>query len=158
MTAGLHHGLRQPGGLGRFLQPGEVVLLENTRFLGGEETNDERLSRALAELGKQAIALQPSDLASLEDFHSLGRLATAALIDLAHVTRDDRVLDAGTGIRSLGLSCGEEPTRLHILLTHLHLDHIQGLVFFAPAFRPQTEIVIWGPASPEASLRDRIAR
>ncbi len=45
-------------------------------------------------------------------------------------------LDAGTGIRSLGLACGREPTRLHILLTHLHLDHIQGLVFFAPAFRP----------------------
>jgi phosphoribosyl 1,2-cyclic phosphodiesterase len=67
-------------------------------------------------------------------------------------------LDAGTGIRNLGLSLRDEPTRLHILLTHLHLDHIQGLVFFAPAFRPQTEIVIWGPASPEASLRDRIAR
>ena len=67
-------------------------------------------------------------------------------------------LDAGTGIRSLGLACGDEPARLHILLTHLHLDHIQGLVFFAPAFKPQTEIVIWGPASPEASLRDRIAR
>ncbi|HLM18412.1 MAG TPA: phosphoglycerate kinase [Acidimicrobiia bacterium] len=33
------------------LRPGEVLLLENTRFLGGEETNDERLSRALAELG-----------------------------------------------------------------------------------------------------------
>ncbi|MEO6526652.1 MAG: phosphoglycerate kinase [Gemmatimonadaceae bacterium] len=33
------------------LAPGEVLLLENTRFLGGEETNDERLSRALAELG-----------------------------------------------------------------------------------------------------------
>ncbi len=32
-------------------KPGEVVLLENTRFLGGEETNDERLSRALAMLG-----------------------------------------------------------------------------------------------------------
>jgi phosphoribosyl 1,2-cyclic phosphodiesterase len=67
-------------------------------------------------------------------------------------------LDAGTGIRCLGLSLPDEPARLHILLTHLHLDHIQGLVFFAPAFRPQTEIVIWGPASPEASLRDRIAR
>jgi phosphoribosyl 1,2-cyclic phosphodiesterase len=67
-------------------------------------------------------------------------------------------LDAGTGIRSLGLILAEEPTRLHILLTHLHLDHIQGLVFFAPAFNPTTEIVIWGPASPEASLRDRIAR
>src|SRR5215213_797393 len=33
------------------LPSGEVVLLENTRFLGGEETNDERLSRGLAELG-----------------------------------------------------------------------------------------------------------
>lgn len=33
------------------LKPGEVALLENTRFLGGEETNDPRLSRALAELG-----------------------------------------------------------------------------------------------------------
>jgi phosphoribosyl 1,2-cyclic phosphodiesterase len=67
-------------------------------------------------------------------------------------------LDAGTGIRSLGLALVERPTRLHILLTHLHLDHIQGLVFFAPAFNTETEIVIWGPASPEASLRDRIAR
>jgi len=77
------------------------------------------------------------------------------------VTLDDGTmlaLDAGTGIRSLGLALRDKPTRLHILLTHLHLDHIQGLVFFAPAFQPQTEIVIWGPASPEASLRDRIAR
>jgi phosphoglycerate kinase len=32
-------------------QPGELLLLENTRFLGGEEKNDERLSRALAQLG-----------------------------------------------------------------------------------------------------------
>ena len=56
------------------------------------------IERALAEVGKQTSALQPSDLAFLEDFHSLGRLATAALIDLAQVTRDDRVLDAGTGI------------------------------------------------------------
>lgn len=32
-------------------KPGDVVLLENTRFLGGEEKNDERLSRALAMLG-----------------------------------------------------------------------------------------------------------
>jgi phosphoribosyl 1,2-cyclic phosphodiesterase len=69
------------------------------------------------------------------------------------------VLDAGTGIRSLGLALawpGERP--LDILLTHLHLDHIQGLMFFAPMFNPRSEIVVWGPASPEASLEDRIAR
>jgi phosphoribosyl 1,2-cyclic phosphodiesterase len=67
-------------------------------------------------------------------------------------------LDAGTGIRNLGIALPPEITRLNILLTHLHLDHIQGLVFFEPLFRTQAEIVIWGPASPEASLRDRIAR
>jgi phosphoglycerate kinase len=33
------------------LNPGEILLLENTRFLGGEEKNDQRLSRALSELG-----------------------------------------------------------------------------------------------------------
>ena len=33
------------------LQDGEILLLENTRFLGGEETNDERLARSLARLG-----------------------------------------------------------------------------------------------------------
>jgi phosphoribosyl 1,2-cyclic phosphodiesterase len=71
------------------------------------------------------------------------------------------ILDAGTGIRNLGLALGGRGSirqPIHILLTHLHLDHIQGLMFFAPAFRPECEIVIWGPASPEASLRDRIAR
>jgi phosphoribosyl 1,2-cyclic phosphodiesterase len=68
------------------------------------------------------------------------------------------ILDAGTGIRSLGLALAGEAKRLHILLTHLHLDHIQGLVFFSPFFRPQSEILIWGPAAAEASLEDRIAR
>jgi phosphoribosyl 1,2-cyclic phosphodiesterase len=68
------------------------------------------------------------------------------------------ILDAGTGIRNLGMMLPRTERPIHILLTHLHLDHIQGLMFFAPAFRPESEIVIWGPASPEASLRDRIAR
>jgi phosphoribosyl 1,2-cyclic phosphodiesterase len=67
-------------------------------------------------------------------------------------------LDAGTGIRGLGLALTEEAPRINILLTHLHLDHIQGLVFFAPAFRPRSEIVVWGPAAPGGSLEDRIAR
>jgi phosphoribosyl 1,2-cyclic phosphodiesterase len=77
------------------------------------------------------------------------------------VTLDDGstiVLDAGTGIRSLGLALTETRGPLHILLTHLHLDHIQGLMFFAPMFREETEITVWGPASPEATLLDRIAR
>jgi phosphoribosyl 1,2-cyclic phosphodiesterase len=68
------------------------------------------------------------------------------------------VLDGGTGIRSLGLALAPSERPLNILLTHLHLDHIQGLMFFAPMFSPRSKIVIWGPAAPEASLEDRIAR
>jgi ribonuclease BN (tRNA processing enzyme) len=67
------------------------------------------------------------------------------------------ILDAGTGIRTLGLGLLESP-KVNLLLTHLHLDHIQGLMFFPPCFRSDAEITIWGPASPEASLEDRIAR
>ena len=66
------------------------------------------------------------------------------------------VLDGGTGIRSLGLALAPSERPLNILLTHLHLDHIQGLMFFAPMFRPQSKIVIWGPAAPEASSVPRI--
>jgi len=67
------------------------------------------------------------------------------------------ILDAGTGIRTLGLELSDAP-KVGILLTHLHLDHIQGLMFFPPCFRSDAEITIWGPSSPEASLEDRIAR
>jgi ribonuclease BN (tRNA processing enzyme) len=68
------------------------------------------------------------------------------------------VLDAGTGIRTLGLALGAVQGPVNILLTHLHLDHIQGLMFFAPCFNPDAEIVIWGPAAQDAPLLERIAR
>ena len=68
------------------------------------------------------------------------------------------ILDAGTGIRQLGMSMPAPERPVNILLTHLHMDHIQGFMFFGPVFQPDSEIVVWGPASPEASLRDRIAR
>jgi phosphoribosyl 1,2-cyclic phosphodiesterase len=67
------------------------------------------------------------------------------------------ILDAGTGIRTLGLELADAPS-VGILLTHLHLDHIQGLMFFPPCFRSDAHITIWGPSSPESSLEHRIAR
>jgi phosphoribosyl 1,2-cyclic phosphodiesterase len=69
------------------------------------------------------------------------------------------VLDAGTGIRGLGASFGgaaDEP--VHLLLTHLHLDHIEGLGFFAPIWTPGRRIHVWGPPSPLLALRRRVAR
>jgi phosphoribosyl 1,2-cyclic phosphodiesterase len=68
------------------------------------------------------------------------------------------VLDAGTGIRALGVAIDRDPVdELHILLSHLHLDHLQGLGFFRPLFRPGVDVHVWGPASPVQSLAERIA-
>jgi phosphoribosyl 1,2-cyclic phosphodiesterase len=68
------------------------------------------------------------------------------------------VLDAGTGIRPLGASLGTDTTRINLLLSHLHMDHIQGLGFFEPLFREGVEVDIWGPASSTLRLQDRLAR
>lgn len=68
------------------------------------------------------------------------------------------VLDAGTGIRRVGAALGEAPHRVDILLTHLHMDHIQGLGFFAPLRRAGWEVHIWGPGSTTLGLRARLSR
>jgi phosphoribosyl 1,2-cyclic phosphodiesterase len=68
------------------------------------------------------------------------------------------VLDAGTGIRALGMALPPGLRRVDVLLSHLHLDHIQGLGFFGPLFDPAMEVHIWGPASATLSLRARLMR
>jgi phosphoribosyl 1,2-cyclic phosphodiesterase len=69
------------------------------------------------------------------------------------------VLDAGTGIRPLGQELvARAARRITVLLTHLHLDHLEGLRFFAPLFDPEVQVDIWGPPSPVSSLQERIAR
>jgi phosphoribosyl 1,2-cyclic phosphodiesterase len=68
------------------------------------------------------------------------------------------VLDAGTGIRNLGQSLPPDISRVNILLTHLHMDHIQGLPFFKPLRRSGVEIHIWGPASTTMTLNSRLQK
>jgi phosphoribosyl 1,2-cyclic phosphodiesterase len=68
------------------------------------------------------------------------------------------VLDAGSGIRRLGDALGAGDDRVDILLTHLHMDHIQGLGFFAPLFRGAGEVHLWGPPSIHADLHTRLSR
>ncbi len=56
------------------------------------------IEQALVAAGKDLDHLAPADLGLLEDFHTMGRLATGQLVDLAGITSADEVLDAGSGI------------------------------------------------------------
>jgi len=54
------------------------------------------------------------------------------------------ILDAGSGIRALGdaLMKRGEHKRVHLLLSHVHWDHVMGIPFFAPLYIPGSEVVI----------------
>jgi ribonuclease BN (tRNA processing enzyme) len=68
------------------------------------------------------------------------------------------VLDAGTGIREIANALPPDLRRIDIFLSHLHMDHIQGLGFFAPMFMPSLEVHLWGPPSATLDLRRRLTR
>jgi phosphoribosyl 1,2-cyclic phosphodiesterase/CheY-like chemotaxis protein len=71
------------------------------------------------------------------------------------------ILDAGSGIRPLGLSLVEEfpndAMDLTLLITHTHWDHIQGFPFFSPAYDSRNRIRIYGYEGAMAGLRSTLA-
>lgn len=73
-------------------------------------------------------------------------------------TRHVVALDAGSGMRRFGEHVPEDVERIDILLTHLHMDHIMGLGFFGPLFRPDLEVHLWGPSSTMYDLGARLGR
>jgi phosphoribosyl 1,2-cyclic phosphodiesterase len=68
------------------------------------------------------------------------------------------ILDAGTGLRELGLQLAAEkrPLRIHLLLSHTHWDHIQGFPFFTPIYNPANEITVYGPRALDKSLEEAV--
>ncbi len=71
------------------------------------------------------------------------------------------VMDAGSGIRALGLALEEEfaerPIHLTLLVTHTHWDHIQGLPFFLPAYNRKNDIRVLGYEGARAGLATILA-
>lgn len=70
------------------------------------------------------------------------------------------VIDCGTGAHDLGEALMAEPVqpvRGHLLISHTHWDHIQGIPFFAPLFAPENEWDIYGPHSLSQSIQDTLS-
>lgn len=71
------------------------------------------------------------------------------------------VVDCGTGAHGLGVDLLEQsdgaPIDGHLLISHTHWDHIQGLPFFAPLFQPGNSWHIYGPRGLGGSVIETLA-
>lgn len=70
----------------------------------------------------------------------------------------DMIIDAGTGIcglsrKLLATPLGKGQGEISILLSHTHLDHIQGLPFFIPVFIPGNKIHVYGRHTESSDLK-----
>jgi len=75
------------------------------------------------------------------------------VIDDQHV-----VLDAGTGLRQLGMARGEHPLDTTLLVSHLHWDHVQGVPFFGPLYDPRASFRFVGPPGLRDALESQMSR
>ena len=82
------------------------------------------IEQALVAAGKDLDHLQPADLALLEDFHTMGRIATTQLADLVQITPGDEVLDAGSGIGGTARYIAER-SRCHVVAVDLTEEYCQ---------------------------------
>lgn len=83
-----------------------------------------------------------------------------ACVEVQTADREVIIIDAGTGIRLLGLDLAQRPTERLIavlLFSHTHWDHIQGLPFFTPASVKQNRVVVLGERRMDRRLEQILA-
>ncbi len=80
-----------------------------------------------------------------------------ACVEVRGASGDLVVLDAGSGLLHVTRNVGPDDSRIDLFLTHLHMDHIQGLGFFTPLRSTDIETHLWGPVG-RFGLAERLKR
>lgn len=90
-----------------------------------------------------------------EAFNKYGGDTTC--LEIRSKSGDIIVVDAGSGIRHLGAKLLEEQKRnIHLIFTHVHLDHILGLPFFGPVYNKQSSLDVFGCPFHLSCFRDAL--
>ena len=82
------------------------------------------IEHALVAAGKNLNHLRPEDLALLEDFHTMGRIATTQLADLVEIAPGDEIIDAGSGIGGTARYLAGR-SRCHVVAVDLTEEYCQ---------------------------------
>ncbi|MCM1320713.1 MAG: MBL fold metallo-hydrolase [Bacteroides sp.] len=69
----------------------------------------------------------------------------SACVELESDTGELVILDAGSGLKQLGQKYRHRTDAFHIVFSHFHWDHIQGLPFFEPLFKNHADIHFYSP-------------
>jgi phosphoribosyl 1,2-cyclic phosphodiesterase len=92
--------------------------------------------------------------------HTVRSGGNTPCVEVQTSDREILILDAGTGIRSLGLDLRariDGPLVAVLLFSHTHWDHIQGLPFFSPAQRKQNRLIMLGERRVDGQLKQVLA-
>lgn len=80
-------------------------------------------------------------------------------VEIRAASGDVIIIDAGTGIRKLGLSLAKDSSlKLNFIFTHAHWDHLMGFPFFEPLYNKETEIIVYRCPFPEHYAENMINR
>jgi phosphoribosyl 1,2-cyclic phosphodiesterase len=75
-----------------------------------------------------------------------------ACLEVRYGNQAPLILDTGSGARRLGMQLCREakdaPIEAHVLFTHFHWDHIHGLPFFGPLYKPDNVIKFYSSRKP----------